>query len=111
MRSRAIIRRKPTDVAQVPSLDRFHNVVVKVGSSLLVDSARGAIRQAWLDALIEDIAALHARGASVMVVSSGAIALGRVVAGLPKGKLKLEDSQASAAVGQIALSSAWSQAF
>jgi glutamate 5-kinase len=108
--SGAITPHKPSAVVQVPSLDRFHHVVVKVGSSLLVDSARGAIRQAWLDALVEDIAALHGRGANVMVVSSGAIALGRTVAGLPKGKLKLEDSQASAAIGQIALSSAWSQA-
>ena len=97
-------------MAQVPSLDQFHHVVVKVGSSLLVNSARGVIKQAWLDALVEDVAALHARGASVTVVSSGAIALGRTVAALPKGKLKLEDSQASAAIGQIALSSAWSQA-
>jgi glutamate 5-kinase len=96
-------------VAQVPSLDRFRHVVVKVGSSLLVDPGRGAVKQAWLDALIEDLAALHAGGASVTVVSSGAIALGRTVTGLPKGKLKLEDSQAAAAVGQIALSSAWSQ--
>ncbi len=94
----------------VPSLDRFQRVVVKVGSSLLVDSARGAVKQAWLDAVVEDIATLHGRGASVTVVSSGAIALGRMVAGLPKGRLKLEDSQASAAIGQIALSSAWSQA-
>jgi glutamate 5-kinase len=97
-------------VALVPSLDQFHHVVVKVGSSLLVDSARGVVKQAWLDALAEDIAALHGRGASVTVVSSGAIALGRMVAGLPKGRLKLEDSQATAAIGQIALSSAWSQA-
>ncbi len=94
----------------VPSLERFNRVVVKVGSSLLVDSAKGAVRQAWLEALVADIAALDRRGASVLVVSSGAIALGRTVAGLPKGALKLEDSQASAAVGQIALASQWSQA-
>ncbi len=97
-------------MAQVPSLDQFQHVVVKVGSSLLIDSARGAVKQTWLDALVEDIAKLHARGANVTVVSSGAIALGRTVAKLPKGRLKLEDSQASAAIGQIALSSAWSQA-
>jgi glutamate 5-kinase len=97
-------------VAQVPSLDRFNRVVVKVGSSLIVDSSRGAVKQAWLEALAADIAALHARGVSVLVVSSGAIALGRTIARLPKGPLKLEDSQASAAVGQIALSSAWSRA-
>jgi glutamate 5-kinase len=97
-------------VTQVPSLERFSRVVIKVGSSLLVDSARGEVRQAWLEALTADIAGLHRRGASVLVVSSGAIALGRTIAGLPKGALKLEDSQASAAVGQIALSSEWSRA-
>ena len=97
-------------MARVPSLDQFNRIVVKVGSSLLVDSARGAVRQAWLDALVADIGALHERGANVLVVSSGAIALGRTVAGLAKGVLKLEDSQASAAIGQIALSSAWSHA-
>ena len=97
-------------MTQVPSLERFNRVVIKVGSSLLVDSSRGAVRQAWLEALAADIAELHRRGASVLVVSSGAIALGRTVAGLPKGALKLEDSQASAAVGQIALSSEWSRA-
>ncbi len=97
-------------VTQIPSLAAFQRVVVKVGSSLLVDSARGAVKEGWLEALVEDIAALHRRGANVLVVSSGAIALGRTVAGLPKRALKLEDSQASAAIGQIALSSAWSQA-
>jgi len=100
---------EPSTVTQVPSLDRFNRIVVKVGSSLLVDSSRGSVKQSWLEALVADVAALHQRGASVLVVSSGAIALGRTVAGL-KGVLKLEDSQASAAVGQIALASEWSQA-
>jgi glutamate 5-kinase len=100
----------PALVAQLPSLDRFNRIVVKVGSSLLVDGALGAVRRAWLEALVSDIAALHERGASVIVVSSGAIALGRTIAGLPKGALKLEDSQASAAIGQIALASEWSRA-
>ena len=68
------------------------------------------MKQEWLDALVADIAALHERGADVLVVSSGAIALGRTIAGLPKGALKLEDSQAAAAIGQIALARAWSQA-
>ena len=95
---------------QLPSLDRFSRIVVKVGSSLLVDGALGAVRRAWLKALVSDIAALHERGASMVVVSSGAIALGRTIAGLPKGVLKLEDSQASAAIGQIALASEWSRA-
>src|SRR5271163_1417025 len=99
-----------TVVAQLPSLDRFNRIVVKVGSSLLVDGALGAVRRAWLKALASDIAALHERGARVIVVSSGAIALGRAVAGLPNGALKLEDSQASAAIGQIALAGEWSRA-
>jgi len=97
-------------VTTLPSLDQFSRIVVKVGSSLLVDAAKGALKQDWLNALIADLAALHARGADVLVVSSGAIALGRHVAGLPKGRLKLEDSQAAAAIGQIALARAWSQA-
>ena len=91
-------------------LDTFTRIVVKVGSSLLVDSAKGALKQDWLVALVEDIAALHGRGADVLVVSSGAIALGRTIAGLPRGKLKLEDSQAAAAIGQIALARAWAEA-
>src|SRR5579863_5889727 len=97
-------------VAQIPSLDRFNRIVIKVGSSLLVDGTLGAVRHAWLKALASDIAALHGRGASVVVVSSGAIALGRTIARLPKGTLKLEDSQASAAIGQIALAGEWSRA-
>ena len=101
---------KPNAVTDAPRLDSFSRIVVKVGSSLLVDRARGALKQEWLDALVADIAALHRRGADVLVVSSGAIALGRTIAGLPKGALKLEDSQAAAAIGQIALARAWSQA-
>src|SRR5271170_5437633 len=97
-------------VTDHPSLAEFARVVVKVGSSLLVDRVRGALKQEWLDALVADIAALHERGAHVLVVSSGAIALGRTIAGLRKGALKLEDSQAAAAIGQIALARAWSQA-
>ena len=97
-------------LVELPELSRFNRIVVKVGSSLLVDRAAGALKQPWLDALVEDVAALHGRGADVLVVSSGAIALGRTMLGLPKGALKLEDSQAAAAVGQIALARAWSQA-
>jgi glutamate 5-kinase len=93
-----------------PSLDSFSRIVVKVGSSLLVDRAKGALKQEWLDALAADLAALHRRGADLLVVSSGAIALGRTASGFPKGALKLEDSQAAAAIGQIALARAWAQA-
>ncbi len=97
-------------MADLPELSRFNKIVVKVGSSLLVDRVGGVLKQAWLDALVEDIAALHGRGADVLVVSSGAIALGRTILDLPKGALKLEDSQAAAAVGQISLARAWAQA-
>jgi glutamate 5-kinase len=92
-----------------PDLARFRRVVLKVGSALLVDRARGELRHDWLAALADDIAGLHGRGADVLVVSSGAIALGRTVLGLPPGPLKLEESQAAAAVGQIALARTWSE--
>ncbi len=96
--------------ASPPALGRFRRIVVKVGSSLLVDRTRGAVKHVWLDALAEDLAGLHGRGADVLVVSSGAIALGRTVLGLPPGTLKLEDSQAAAAIGQIALARNWTEA-
>ncbi len=93
----------------VPAFDSFRRVVIKVGSSLLVDRARGEAKRAWLDALAADIAALHTAGVDVLVVSSGAIALGRTVLGYAGGALRLEDSQAAAAVGQIALSRLWAE--
>jgi glutamate 5-kinase len=95
----------------LPELHDFKRIVVKVGSSLLVDSKRGAARRDWLHGLVDDLAGLHRAGADVLVVSSGAIALGRSVLGLPRGPLKLEDSQAAASVGQIALSRIWAEAF
>jgi glutamate 5-kinase len=94
-------------MSKTPELKSFRRVVVKVGSSLLVDSKAGALRRDWLDSLAADIAALHKNKCDVMVVSSGAIALGRAVLKLPKGALKLEDSQAAAALGQIALARSW----
>ena len=99
-----------TSTLAPPSLTAFRRIVIKVGSALLVDSARGKVRLPWLTSLVEDIGTLHAQGKEVMVVSSGAIALGRTVLGLPRGPLKLEDSQAAAAVGQIALARTWAEA-
>lgn len=97
--------------AALPQLSAFRRIVVKVGSALLVDAARGALRHAWLAALAEDVAHLHREGKDVLVVSSGAIALGRNLLKLPpKRPLKLEESQAAAGVGQIALARAWSEA-
>ncbi len=84
------------------ALDKHKRVVVKIGSALLVDRAAG-LKADWLDAVSADIAALKAAGVEVLVVSSGAIALGRTVLNLASGALKLEESQAAAAVGQIAL--------
>ena len=85
-----------------------HRIVVKIGSSLLVEGGR--LREAWLASVAEDLKALSEKGAELIVVSSGAIALGRGVLGLSPGPLKLEESQAAAAVGQIALAQAWAQA-
>src|SRR6201986_1165531 len=92
-----------------PRLTDFRRIVVKVGSSLLVDAKAGRLNEAWLAALTADLAALHRDKRDVIVLSSGAIALGRAVLKLSAGPLKLEDSQAAAAVGQIALARIWAQ--
>lgn len=86
-------------------------IVIKIGSALLTDRDTGALKQQWLEAIGDDIAALHAKGCAVIVVSSGAIALGRSALKLPKGPLKLEEAQASAAVGQINLAQAYQTVF
>jgi len=94
----------------LPTIHDFRRIVVKVGSSLLIDAVAGRVKQAWLASLVEDIAALHREKRDLLVVSSGAIALGRAVLGLAPGPLKLEESQAAAAVGQIELARTWSEA-
>jgi glutamate 5-kinase len=91
------------------ALSPYRRVAVKVGSSLLVDPASG-LKKDWLASLASDIAGLCAQGKKVMVVSSGAIALGRTILELGNRALKLEESQAAASAGQIALSGAWSMA-
>ena len=85
-------------------------LVVKIGSALLVDRDSGALRSGWLQALADDVARLRARGTDVILVSSGSIALGRGVLGLPAQELSLEQSQAAAAVGQIKLAGAYERA-
>src|SRR5437764_13001591 len=92
-----------------PDLKNFRRIVVKVGSSLLVDSGAGEVRGSWLSALAADLATLHGGGRDILVVSSGAIALGRSRLKLPRGPLKLEESRTAAAVGQIALARIWSE--
>jgi glutamate 5-kinase len=85
-------------------LDRSKRIVVKVGSALLVDAASGAVKSDWLASLAADLAALRKAGKDVIVVSSGAIALGRRALKLKAGgALRLEESQAAAAAGQIRL--------
>ncbi len=91
-------------------LSKARRIVIKVGSALLVDAATGKLKSNWLKSLVEDVAEARGRGADVIIVSSGAIALGRSSLGLAKGKLKLEESQAAAAVGQIALAQGWADA-
>jgi glutamate 5-kinase len=95
---------------KIPRLADFRRIVVKVGSSLLVDSNAGRAKEEWLASLAQDIAELHGDKRDILVVSSGAIALGRAVLKLPRGALKLEDSQAAAAVGQISLARTWAEA-
>jgi glutamate 5-kinase len=94
-----------------PEWASARRIVIKIGSALLVDRVTGRLRATWLHSLADDVAALMDDGKQVVLVSSGAIALGRHVLGLPKGALELEKSQAAAAVGQISLSSAYQDAF
>ena len=92
-----------------PALADARRLVVKIGSALLVEPA-GALRLAWLDSVAADIARARARGTDVLVVSSGAIALARSTHALPARPLRLEEKQAAAAIGQIRLAQAWSEA-
>jgi glutamate 5-kinase len=91
------------------ALTSAKRLVVKIGSALLVDQTTG-LRSDWLRSLAADVAAIRARGTDVILVSSGSIALGRGVLGLPRTELPLEQSQAAAAVGQIRLARAYEEA-
>jgi glutamate 5-kinase len=93
-----------------PDLRAARRLVVKIGSALLVDQATGTLRAGWLRGLAADVAEAKARGTDVILVSSGSIALGRRVLGLPPGPLALEQSQAAASVGQIRLARAYEEA-
>ena len=85
-------------------------LIVKIGSALLVDDATGDLRRAWLEAMVEDVARCRKRGQEVIIVSSGAIAVGRRHLGLAGRALKLEEKQAAAATGQIRLAHAYQEA-
>jgi glutamate 5-kinase len=90
-------------------LTAARRIVVKVGSALLVDARTGRLNRSWLKTLVADLLRLHRRGQQVILVSSGAIALGRRHLGLTAGTLRLEESQAAAAVGQIRLAHAYKE--
>ncbi|UNE55636.1 glutamate 5-kinase [Bartonella machadoae] len=91
-------------------LAHYKRIVIKIGSALLVDPQTG-LRAEWLNSLVSDVAKLRQKGIEILLVSSGAIALGRTLLQLPKGALKLEESQACAALGQIELSKTYGDAF
>lgn len=91
-------------------LAKSKRIVIKIGSSLLADEAAGTVRGAWLAALADDIGELRRQGKEIIVVTSGAIALGRLQLGLKAKPVLLEEKQAAAACGQIALCAAWAQA-
>ncbi|MFT4089932.1 MAG: glutamate 5-kinase [Asticcacaulis sp.] len=86
-------------------------ITIKVGSALLVDTPSGKANLDWAKGLAQDIAALKASGTEVVLVSSGAVALGRRYLGLKSGKLTLDQKQAAAAAGQPILMRAWREAF
>ena len=100
--------RKPTD-SLVNPLRQARRIVIKVGSALLVDGKSGRLNRAWLESLVADLLRLRRRGQQLVLVSSGAIALGRRHLGLAPGALRLEESQAAAAVGQIRLAHAYKE--
>jgi len=95
--------------ANLEAFARARRVVLKIGSSLFVDATTGRLDTPWLEALAEDVAMLRAEGREVVIVSSGAVALGRRELGLDATRLKLEDKQAAAAVGQILLAHAYKE--
>jgi glutamate 5-kinase len=94
-------------VTTLPTLATARRLVVKIGSALVVDAAQSTLRTEWLAGVAADIAALRARGVEVIVVSSGAVALARRALGLTRKRLRLEEKQAAASVGQIRLAGAW----
>lgn len=99
----------PTTSIARPEWAKAKRIVVKIGSALLADRATGALKAEWLASLIDDVAELAKAGKEIVLVSSGAVALGRHKLGLPKGPLELEHSQAAAAVGQISLAHAYQE--
>ena len=107
---REALREREPDERGTGALAAARRLVVKIGSALLVDQESGTLRRSWLDALAHDVGTFVRRGQEVVLVSSGAIALGRRHLGLASGSLRLDESQAAAAVGQIRLAHAYQEA-
>lgn len=96
---------------KLPSIDAAKRIVIKIGSALVADIKRGRAKSEWMNALAADIAVLHAQGKEIILVSSGAVALGRPLVGLGVEALDLSEKQAAAAAGQPLLMQAWANAF
>src|SRR3954468_8623326 len=111
MRQRDVLRKIVGLVNNASPLTRARRVVVKVGAALLVDQANGQVNRGWLETLVADLLRLRARKQEVVLVSSGAIALGRRELKLAPGALALPQSQAAAAVGQITLAHIYKELF
>ncbi len=105
---RDLSERMTVDSVSGQRLISAKRVVIKIGSALLVD-ATGSLNRSWLSSMASEIAGMRAQGQEVILVSSGAIALGRRALFLQRGKLRLEESQAAAAVGQISLAHAYKE--
>ena len=110
MRASTALRMTKAADRSATALREARTLVVKVGSALLVDGKRGDADQAWLSAFAADIGRLRDRGQKVVIVSSGAVALGRRRLGLKSRKLVLDEKQAAAAAGQSLLMRAWEEA-
>ncbi|WP_084164979.1 glutamate 5-kinase [Skermanella stibiiresistens] len=100
---------EPAASARPATLRDARRLIIKIGSALLVDETTGKVRREWLDAVADDVAACKARGQEVIIVSSGAIAVGREHLGLIGRPLRLEEKQAAAATGQIRLAHAYQE--
>ncbi|MBT7543696.1 MAG: glutamate 5-kinase, partial [Gammaproteobacteria bacterium] len=95
----------------IKSIDKAKRIVLKVGSSLIVNPNTGYINSAWLENLAQDILFLLSKNKEILIVSSGAIALGKIELNLQNKALKLSEKQAAAAAGQIVLAKAWKNVF
>ena len=106
---------EPDIIKTEPNREEIFNqaesIVIKVGSSLIVEDEFGAIRKEWFASFIEDVIDLRKQGKTVIIVSSGAINLGRKILNLKDNELTLEQEQAAASVGQIELSKEYQEHF